>query len=266
MAVTGIVDRLSTPSLRVVIPSAADGDVPRMRLIGGFTEASRLYGKGGYGRIRLGPLEIDGGADTNLEHIALDLGLVTHEGDISTATAVSARVDASSRELELRISDADASNALALAGQMRNAPPRHSAQRLLVEAGIYLLLMKYFDIDAALCVDAPGTNKVVRSSAAGRWSQFRTESERVLAIQSLLTRLGFEPGPVDGIWGVRSQHAARVFETERKLPPNGEPTSRLFLDLELAVHTAKTASGNSKAQSAAELPNGVGTTCRRGLR
>ena len=43
------------------------------------------------------------------------------------------------------------------------------------------------------------------------------------AIQTALSRAGFDPGPVDGLWGVRSRTALRLFQVARGLLVDGLP-------------------------------------------
>ena len=53
-------------------------------------------------------------------------------------------------------------------------------------------------------------------------------SELVLALQTELLRLGFEPGPVDGYFGRRTEAAIKNFQRHDGLPVNGRPSSELL--------------------------------------
>ncbi|MFQ5974008.1 MAG: peptidoglycan-binding protein [Alphaproteobacteria bacterium] len=53
----------------------------------------------------------------------------------------------------------------------------------------------------------------------------------VASTQALLTRLGYEPGPVDGVMGPRTSAAIREYQLDRGLPANGWPSTQLELQL-----------------------------------
>jgi len=48
----------------------------------------------------------------------------------------------------------------------------------------------------------------------------------VMAMQRLLTALGYHPGPADGQMGGRTQDALRQFQRDNHLPVTGQPDSR----------------------------------------
>ena len=53
-------------------------------------------------------------------------------------------------------------------------------------------------------------------------------SELVLALQTELSRLGFEPGPVDGYFGRKTEAAIKNFQRHDGLPVNGKPSNELL--------------------------------------
>lgn len=55
-------------------------------------------------------------------------------------------------------------------------------------------------------------------------------SERI-ELQELLTRLGFEPGPADGIIGANTRKAVRAFQQRQGLPADGYPSYELLQKL-----------------------------------
>ena len=46
--------------------------------------------------------------------------------------------------------------------------------------------------------------------------------ERVREIQSLLSQLGFEPGPADGLMGRRTAEAISQYQRQHRLPADGQ--------------------------------------------
>jgi Putative peptidoglycan binding domain len=50
----------------------------------------------------------------------------------------------------------------------------------------------------------------------------------VYSIQSSLTRLGYDPGPVDGVYGARTADAISQFQYSNRLPVDGQPSPQLL--------------------------------------
>lgn len=57
----------------------------------------------------------------------------------------------------------------------------------------------------------------------------------VIAVQGLLTALGYDPGPIDGIVGPRTRSAIRLFQGEFDLEVNGALSAELVVQLSEAV-------------------------------
>jgi len=50
----------------------------------------------------------------------------------------------------------------------------------------------------------------------------------VYSIQASLTRLGYDPGPVDGVYGARTADAISQFQYTNRLPVDGQPSPQLL--------------------------------------
>lgn len=50
----------------------------------------------------------------------------------------------------------------------------------------------------------------------------------VYSIQASLTRLGYDPGPVDGVYGARTADAISQFQYANQLPVDGRPSPQLL--------------------------------------
>ncbi|MCC6734649.1 MAG: peptidoglycan-binding protein [Bauldia sp.] len=66
-------------------------------------------------------------------------------------------------------------------------------------------------------------------------------SPSVVEAQQLLTRLGYEPGTVDGLFGTRTRRAIEAFETARGLTVTGEVSEALLTQLRTAAAAPATA-------------------------
>ena len=60
------------------------------------------------------------------------------------------------------------------------------------------------------------------------------ERRRIVAIQLALVRLGYQPGPADGVLGQKTRAAIRAFQASVGLPVDGRPSDRLKRALALA--------------------------------
>lgn len=54
-------------------------------------------------------------------------------------------------------------------------------------------------------------------------------------IQAGLTRLGFDPGPVDGRMGPRTRAAIRAYQQQHGLPVDGEPSEQLWTHIQQRI-------------------------------
>jgi len=64
---------------------------------------------------------------------------------------------------------------------------------------------------------------------------------RVTQIQAQLASLGYDPGPIDGIWGPKTRHAVRMFQKQKQL----SVTAKISESLEAALLTAAGLPANS---------------------
>jgi len=66
----------------------------------------------------------------------------------------------------------------------------------------------------------PAAPAVPRSSHIRRSPSFSTETREA---QDMLKQLGFDPGPIDGIWGYQTESALRQYQRSKELPETGLP-------------------------------------------
>lgn len=82
-------------------------------------------------------------------------------------------------------------------------------------------------------------------------------SPNVVEAQQLLTRLGYEPGTVDGLFGSRTRGAIEAFETARGIPVTGAVSDALLTQLRSAAAT--TAATPTPAAPVAGDPTSMAT-------
>ena len=55
---------------------------------------------------------------------------------------------------------------------------------------------------------------------------------KILAVQRVLSEIGYTPGPLDGVFGRETQDAIQAFEVDRGMEPTGAISDRLIQELE----------------------------------
>jgi peptidoglycan hydrolase-like protein with peptidoglycan-binding domain len=76
--------------------------------------------------------------------------------------------------------------------------------------------------------------QVDQQAARSRQAAFK-QQKRVREIQQLLTDLGYEPGPVDGLFGGKTRAAIQTFQREKGLEPDGRATDSVLNALKKAL-------------------------------
>ena len=71
----------------------------------------------------------------------------------------------------------------------------------------------------------PSTSAAPTPSAPSAWAE--STPDRIANLQRALHRLGYDPGPVDGIPGARTRAAIRAFQADAGLPVTGQVSERL---------------------------------------
>lgn len=72
-----------------------------------------------------------------------------------------------------------------------------------------------------------------RTARVPAGSQTRPSRERYRQIQQALAEAGFDPGPVDGLWGPQSEDAMADFQEARDLEPTGRIEALSLIQLGL---------------------------------
>ncbi len=86
---------------------------------------------------------------------------------------------------------------------------------------------------------------------------------RVAAVQRMLTTLGYDPGPADGVWGRRTTRAARAFVHSRSISPSrifgsdGVNISAVGVNISLLVRELRVAVANLSTNTGGAVHVGV---------
>lgn len=73
----------------------------------------------------------------------------------------------------------------------------------------------------------------------------------VANVQRLLTELGYDAGPADGLMGSRTRSAIRAYQIDKGLPSSGQPSRSLFASLQESASGGATASTGTASTSSA---------------
>ncbi|GBE42346.1 putative peptidoglycan binding domain protein [bacterium BMS3Bbin10] len=95
--------------------------------------------------------------------------------------------------------------------------------------------------DQGLPVTGEGSSQLLKTmifgttagaSGQGASSPVSKETKALVrAVQKSLTKLGYKPGPADGVWGAATRKAIERFERDRKLDVKGRISGRLMKEL-----------------------------------
>ena len=75
--------------------------------------------------------------------------------------------------------------------------------------------------------EEPGESQATKTQGADE-DPPSSRRQMVREIQMYLTALGYEPGPIDGLYGRRTKRAIEAFERDMGITPTGEATSSLW--------------------------------------
>ncbi|HUF57492.1 MAG TPA: peptidoglycan-binding domain-containing protein [Thermohalobaculum sp.] len=75
-------------------------------------------------------------------------------------------------------------------------------------------------------------------------------------VQSLLNRLGYDAGPIDGLMGSRTQSAIVAYQRDRGLPVTGQPSGDLYADMLAASGSGATATATTPTSGSTMITSG----------
>lgn len=154
MMVTTAVDRINSPKVAVIGKDGGNKKRRQVQILGAFTELNRTTQSNALsGEVLIpGGFEIDLGHDRNFNHIALDLALAEDNRIVpGTSTSVSIQIFGNSGDMQITFDDGGefaASGGYGYSGQ----EGFHSAQRLLIETSVALMVSRYYNVDISACL------------------------------------------------------------------------------------------------------------------
>lgn len=78
-------------------------------------------------------------------------------------------------------------------------------------------------------------------------------AHQIKRVQRDLQRLGYDPGPADGVMGQKTSQAIKQFERDTNLPVTGLPSPRVLAGMASALQTSPTQSGKVQLYTPAQL-------------
>ncbi len=132
------------------------------------------------------------------------------------------------------------------------APYLQAQQRAELDKRIAAFMPKRAEVAANVAVFDPAwrkntvaqtvktsTDKVKKASVATKEAdKILKDRDSIRRIQTLLSKLGFDPGPADGVMGVRTSNAIRLFQLQTGMRVNGQPTRTVLERLEARFRNA----------------------------
>jgi len=104
---------------------------------------------------------------------------------------------------------------------------------------------------AAVIQRQPGPSRVQRQSAPGAV----IHRARVLQTQHYLRRLGYDPGPVDGVRGAKTRSAVRKFQSDQGIKVDGRISAGLLKSLAAEAGTQETKQLTAEAKATPGIRN-----------
>jgi len=155
MMVTTAIDRLGTTKVEVIGKNGGIRSRRQVQILGAFTELNRTTKSSALsGEIALGGFDMELGSDKNYNHIALDLAMSENSRLVpQTSTGVSIQINGKTGKSKITY-DKGGDFGVIAAGGFTAQEGFHSAERLLVETSVALMMSKYFNIDMQGCLDS----------------------------------------------------------------------------------------------------------------
>lgn len=225
------ISKLETPRVR----STREGDYddlnvrPAFKIGGAWTQDDALLRQSG----GLGDLEwLTGGfrlgADRRFDYIAGDF-VTERDGIIEFSTAIGLFIGTS--EVGARLLVDDGVNSAEIGFDARWADGPQLAQRRIAEAATLILVARHYQIDYRPCLESGLGDPDQYRSSLDRYASM-AERDRQRSAQSSLAGMGFNPGRIDGVWGVQSRGALMSYQSKRGLPVTGTLSPAVFALIE----------------------------------
>lgn len=225
------ISKMETPRVR----SNREGDYddlkvrPAFKIDGAWTQDDELLRQSGglgsfewlTGRLRLT-------ADRRFDFIAGDF-VTERDGIIEFSTAIGVFIGAD--EVDARLLVDDGVNSAEIGFDARWADGPQLAQRRVAEAATLIHVARYYQIDYRPCLESGLGDPGQYRASLDRYARMG-ERDRQRSVQSSLSRMGLNPGSIDGVWGGQSRNALMAYQSKRGLPVTGTLSSAVFALIE----------------------------------
>lgn len=151
-------------------------------------------------------------------------------GKVQFASAIALAISESGDDLELRIDDGSRRFDLALSNEVSEGP--QFAQRRIAEAAALVHIAKAFELDYQSCMITSGNNPDEYRTVLNNYIT-ASPQDQIKQFQSALKQQGYSPGKIDGVWGEQSKQALILFQQDNQLMPNGLPSERVLIKLNM---------------------------------
>ena len=202
----------SEPSSTLTISGAWTQDDELLRRRGGLLNLGWLRGR----------LNLSG--QETYDYIAGDF-VSSQNGVVIFSAAIGVALGSSRAEARLLVENGDEFAEVGFEGRWADGP--QLAQRRIAEAATMVHIANYYQIDYRPCLENGLGNPAAFRQSLADYADL-PEIERNKAAQRELTRIGYAPGDVDGVWGSGSRQALMVYQAENRLPATGELSPVMF--------------------------------------
>jgi len=217
--------KMESTKVRSTLKTSKSSDPGHILISGAWTQDDELVRRktgdvdGQIGRFRFG---ID--ADRSFDYVAGDF-TTSNRGIVTFASAVGVML--ASGDVGARLLVEDGNDSVDVSFDNRWADGPQFAQRRIAEAVTLIHLSRHYRIDYRPCLEAGWAGPSFFADAYDAFVAAKKNQQNRL-IQEGLTTLGYDAGPVDGVWGAKSASALARYQSEHGLPITGRTSPVIY--------------------------------------
>lgn len=201
------------------------GTQPSFKIDGAWTQDDELMRQsGGFTGLRWLLARFNLSAERRFDYIAGDF-VTERNGIIEFSTAIGVFVGANKVDARLLIEDGSDSAEIGFDARWADGP--QLAQRRIAEAATLIHVARYYNMDYRPCLENGLGDPGQYRASLDRYAKLN-KHERQRAVQAALVQLGYNPGRIDGVWGIQSRKALMAYQGKRGIPVTGTLSPAVF--------------------------------------
>lgn len=225
LVVTAI-SKLESDRVRSTLEDADDISAkPAFVMSGAWTQDDELMRQsGGLLDLRWLTGRFDLSGERRFDYVAGDFAS-SRKGIVDYSTAIGVFVGRN--KIDARLLVEDGVNQAEIGFDARWADGPQLAQRRIAEAATLIHVARHYDIDFRPCLESGWADPERFRDSIEDYARM-SELDRQRAAQSELSRLGYDPGRIDGVWTPQSSRSLMAFQAKQRIPTTGKLSPAVF--------------------------------------